>query len=94
MAGTYVYLNGKQVAAADAAISIFDYGFLFGAGVYDVALVVAGKLFQGTQHMNRFFHSAGELKIPIGESKEQLLGICEELVVKNDVKHGIVYLQV
>jgi len=93
MAGRYVYLNGKQVESSSASISIFDYGFLFGAGVYDVALIYAGKLFQATLHLDRFFRSASELNIPIKESKEELWRICEDLIGKNEMKHGIVYLQ-
>eukprot|EP00026_Physarum_polycephalum_P013180 Phypoly_transcript_13556.p1 GENE.Phypoly_transcript_13556~~Phypoly_transcript_13556.p1 ORF type:complete len:301 (+),score=59.68 Phypoly_transcript_13556:79-981(+) len=88
-----VYLNGKILDAADAKISIFDYGFLFGAGVYDVALLYDGHLFQGNEHLDRFFRSAASIGIPIKESKEEILKkIIPELVQKNGLKDGIVYL--
>lgn len=88
-----VYLNGKIVEASEAQVSVFDYGFLFGAGVYDVALVVDGLVFQGKEHLDRFFKSAGIVGIPIKETKEQLLQIILDLVEKNSMKDAIVYLQ-
>jgi len=72
---------------------VFDYGFLFGAGVYDVVLVYDGVLFQITEHMDRFFRSAADLKMPIRDTKEHLSSICNDLVKTNELKNGIVYLQ-
>lgn len=88
-----VYLNGKIQNASEAKISIFDYGFLFGAGVYDVALLCEGLLFQGNEHLERFYKSAASVGIPITETKEEVFKIISELVAKTDVKDGIVYLQ-
>jgi len=88
-----MYLNGKVLNAADAKVSVFDYGFLFGAGVYDVALVMSGRLFQGSEHLDRFFKSAGSIGIPIKETKAELLQIVTDLVAKNNLEDGIVYFQ-
>lgn len=89
----WVYLNGEIVEGSKARISIFDYGFLFGAGVYDVALLYGGLVFQGKEHLDRFFNSAKSIGVPIKESKERILEIMNELVAKNGLKDGIVYLQ-
>jgi len=88
-----LYLNGEYIPRDEAKISVFDYGFLFGAGVYDVALVYDGKLFQGSEHLDRFFKSAADVKAPIKETKEELLEICQKLVDINHMTNGIVYLQ-
>jgi len=88
-----VYLNGEKIEASEAKVSVFDYGFLFGAGVYDVALVYDGNLFQGSEHLDRFFRSAESLKMPIRDTKEHLLQSCAELVKINGLQNGIVYLQ-
>jgi len=81
------------VAASEAKVSVFDYGFLFGAGVYDVALVIDGRLFQGKEHLDRFFTSAASIGIPIKETKEEILRIVTDLVITNHFKDGIVYFQ-
>ena len=63
-------------------------------GVYDVALVYAGKLFQINEHLDRFFRSAADLKMPIRDTKEHLMTVCKDLVATNGLKDGIIYLQV
>jgi D-alanine transaminase len=88
-----MYLNGEKVEPSEAKVSVFDYGFLFGAGVYDVALVMDGHLFQGKEHMDRFFKSAATIGIPIKETKEEILKIVRELVEHNNLREGIVYFQ-
>jgi len=88
-----VYLNGQFMEASEAKVSVFDYGFLFGAGVYDVALVVDGLVFQANEHLDRFYKSAGSVGIPIKETKEQLIQIINDVVAKNALKDAIVYLQ-
>lgn len=88
-----LYLNGEKIPGAKATVSVFDYGFLFGAGVYDVALVYDSRLFQGSEHLDRFFRSAADLKMPIRDTKEHLLQVCSELVQLNGLTNGIVYLQ-
>jgi D-alanine transaminase len=88
-----LYLNGKVIATADAKISVFDYGFLFGAGVYDVGFIHDGLIFQGKEHLERFFQSAALVGIPIKESKEDILQIVIDLVARNNIKDGIVCFQ-
>jgi hypothetical protein len=46
-----VYVNGEYVAARDARLSIFDRGFLFGDGIYEVTAVLEGKLIDSEPHM-------------------------------------------
>jgi len=89
----FVYLSGEVIEASKATVSIFDYGFLFGAGVYDVALLYNGLIFQAKEHLDRFFNSAKSIGVPIKESKEEIVKIINDLVAKNDLKEGIVYLQ-
>jgi D-alanine transaminase len=88
-----LYLNGEMIPANEAKVSVFDYGFLFGAGVYDVALVYDGVLFQADEHLDRFFRSAADLKMPIRDTKEHLISVCKELMTVNGLQNGIVYLQ-
>lgn len=48
-----VYLNGQIIESSEAKISVFDRGFLFGDGIYEVIVQINGKFFFGTEHLNR-----------------------------------------
>ena len=65
------YVNGAFVPEAEASVSIFDRGFLFGDGVYEVTPVVDGKLADRHAHMERLARSLNEISIdpplPIAE---------------------------
>lgn len=88
------YVNGEYIAARDARISIFDRGFLFGDGIYEVTAVLDGKLVDSPAHMARLRRSTGEIGISIPWSEEELVTIEHELIRRNDLTEGLIYLQV
>ncbi|MBB4301959.1 D-alanine transaminase [Rhodobium orientis] len=89
-----VYVNGAFLAEDDAKISVFDRGFLFADGVYEVTTVLKGKLVDFEPHMARLNRSLSALQMarPMGEA--ELRDIHEKLVALNELDEGIVYLQV
>jgi D-alanine transaminase len=89
-----VYLNGNYVAEEDAKVSVFDRGFLFADGVYEVTTVLNGKLISFDAHLARLHRSLGELDMNEACSDDELLNIHRKLVEVNNVKEGLVYLQV
>lgn len=89
-----VYLNGSYVAEEDAKVSVFDRGFLFADGVYEVTTVLDGKLISFNEHLTRLHRSLNELDMNDACSDDELLNIHRELVKVNNVKEGLVYLQV
>ncbi|RUM99582.1 D-amino-acid transaminase [Pseudaminobacter arsenicus] len=89
-----VYVNGNYVPEPDAKISVFDRGFLFADGVYEVTSVIDGKLVDFAGHAARLRRSLAELKMEMPCSQEELLSIHRELIVRNEVTEGLVYLQV
>ncbi|MCV9908221.1 D-amino-acid transaminase [Brucella sp. HL-2] len=89
-----VYVNGEYVAARDAKISIFDRGFLFGDGIYEVTAVLDGKLVDSNPHMKRLRRSTGEIGIPMPMSEDEIVEIERELIRRNNLTEGLVYLQV
>ncbi len=89
-----VYVNGAFVAEADAKISVFDRGFLFADAVYEVSTVLDGKLVDNLAHMERLKRSLGELKMRSPVPVDEIPALMEELVRRNDVNEGMVYLQV
>lgn len=89
-----VYLNGAFIPEEDASISIFDRGFLFADAVYEVTSVLDGKLVDFDGHMARLERSLGEVGMPMPMDREAWLALHRELVVKNGLEEGCVYLQV
>ena len=89
-----VYVNGQYVPDEDAKVSIFDRGFLMADGVYEVTSVLGGKLIDFEGHAVRLARSLSELGMENPISKEDLLQVHRELVSRNGVEEGMVYLQI
>ena len=88
------YVNGHYLPEDQAKISIFDRGFLFADGVYEVTPVVNGKLVDHDAHNERLDRSLRELQMAWPCTKEELTTIHTELIAKNNLKEGIIYMQV
>jgi len=89
-----VYVNGAYLPEAEARISVFDRGFLFADGVYEVSSVLAGKLIDNANHMARLERSLGELRMQPPIPLEEIPAIQREIVARNALDQGMVYLQV
>jgi D-alanine transaminase len=89
-----VYVNGDFVAEEDAKISVFDRGFLFADAVYEVSTVLDGKLVDNLAHIERLKRSLGELKMGSPVPVDDIPALMEELVARNGLTEGMVYLQV
>ncbi|MEF3107564.1 D-amino-acid transaminase [Raoultella sp. WB_B2P2-3] len=88
-----VYLNGQWLVEMDAKISIFDRGFLFADAIYEVVAVLNGKLLEFDGHMERLARSCRELALPMPQTRQQLHDIFIQLIDKNTLREGAVYLQ-
>ncbi|MFT4151657.1 MAG: D-amino-acid transaminase [Paracoccaceae bacterium] len=89
-----VYLNGEYLPEAQARISIFDRGFVFADAVYEVTSVIDGKLMDFDGHFARLERSLSELDMQHPVTKDQLLAIHRELLARNNLTEGMVYLQI
>ena len=89
-----VYVNGDYVPEDEARVSVFDRGFLFADGVYEVTSVLEGKLIDFDGHAVRLERSLGELDMAQPVTKDALLEIHRELIRRNDLTEGMIYLQV
>jgi D-alanine transaminase len=89
-----VYVNGDYLPEEEAKISIFDRGFLMADGVYEVTSVLDGKLIDFAGHAQRLARSLAELDMAAPVTDEELLAIHRELVARNGIEEGLVYLQV
>ena len=89
-----VFLNGKYMPESEAKVSIFDRGFLMADAVYEVVSVLDGKLLEFSGHLKRLERSLGELDMAKPKDFDNLLEIHRELVARNNVREGGVYLQI
>jgi len=89
-----VYVNGNFVPEEEAKVSVFDRGFLFADGVYEVTSVLGGKLIDFKGHAKRLKRSLSELEIGEPMTTDELLDVHRELVKRNGIDEGLVYLQV
>ncbi|MAC79326.1 MAG: D-amino acid aminotransferase [Rhodobacteraceae bacterium] len=89
-----VYVNGDYLPETEAKVSIFDRGFLMADGVYEVTSVLGGKLIDFAGHAKRLERSLTELDMVAPVTMDELLEIHRELVEKNAITDGLVYLQI
>ncbi|MDG2907876.1 MAG: aminotransferase class IV [Acidimicrobiales bacterium] len=89
-----VYLNGEFVPEDEARIPIMDRGLLFADAIYEGMGVLDGGIVDVLRHLARLRRSLAEVGIPEPHTEEELLGILMELVRRNDVDEGFLYLHV
>ena len=89
-----VYVNGAYKRYAEAAIHVEDRGFQFADSIYEVIEVLGGRLVDATRHLARLNRSLRELAISPPMRERALLHIIGEVVRRNRVRDGIVYMQV
>lgn len=89
-----MYVNGEFVPSDKATVSVFDRGFLFGDGIYEVVTVVRGGLLDGDLHLQRLQRSLREVGMSMPMTQEALTELVHEMVYRNKLEEGVVYMQV
>jgi D-alanine transaminase len=93
-----VYLNsngsGSLTPLPDAKVSVLDRGFIFGDGIYEVIPVYARKMFRAEQHIARLFRSLNAIGIANPHTKEEWLGLLQQVMDAHPVDDQMLYLQV
>jgi D-alanine transaminase len=92
--GRIVYVNGAYLPEEEAKVSIFDRGFLFADGVYEVTSVLDGRMLDFPGHLARLARSLGELDMAAPASDAELEAMHRELIERNGLRDGMVYMQV
>ena len=88
------YLNGEWMAPADAKVSVFDRGFMFGDGIYEVMAVYDGKVFTLEEHLVRLKRSLGAIRLESPHTDDQWRSIINEAVQRGGETPAYLYLQV
>src|SRR6266849_6611952 len=88
------YVAGQYLTHRQAAVHIEDRGYQFADGVYEVIAIVGGHLVDEDPHLARLKRSLGELRVAPAMSDAALKIVMREVIRRNDVDTGIIYLQV
>lgn len=89
-----VYLNGAWLARASAQISVFDRGFIFGDGVYELVQSYNRKCFRADLHIARLERSLAAIGIPNPHSADEWEALFNEAATKTEHPDARIYLQV
>jgi D-alanine transaminase len=89
-----VYVNGEFVPYEEARIPIMDRGFLFADGIYEVSAVLNSRLVDNEAHLARLDRSLNEIRIPNPYDAARWTQLEEELVRRNGLVEGLVYMEV
>jgi D-alanine transaminase len=90
----YALFNGEIIDRSQAKVDVEDRGYQFGDGVYEVIRVYNGKMFTLTEHLKRFADSAESIGISLPFTSFRLAEMLEELLLKNNLQTGNIYMQV
>ena len=90
----HAYVNGRYLPFRDAKVHVEDRGYQFADAVYEVCEVRAGRLIDERRHLDRLERSLGALRIGMPMSRAALGVVLREVVGRNRIRHGIVYLQI
>jgi D-alanine transaminase len=89
-----VFVNGAFIPFEQASLPIMDRGFLFADGIYEVSAVVNGRLVDNEAHLARLDRSLKEIRIPNPYAADGWTRLQQELVRRNGLVEGTVYMQV
>ncbi|MCG3150615.1 MAG: Branched-chain-amino-acid aminotransferase [Verrucomicrobiae bacterium] len=89
-----IFLDGKYVEEADAKVSVFDHGLLYGDGIFEGIRVYNGRIFRLDEHLDRLFASGKAILLSVPMSKAALVEACRETCRLNGIKDGYIRLVV
>jgi branched-chain amino acid aminotransferase len=89
-----IHLDGKLVPEADAKISVFDHGLLYGDGIFEGIRFYNGRVFRLEQHIRRLYDSAKSILLSIPMTPEEMIRATCETVAANKLQDGYIRLVV
>ena len=89
-----VFLNGNWIERDKALVSVFDRGFMFGDGVYEVLAVSNGKIRCLREHLKRLQKSLEAVEIVPNYSSDEIAGLLVDSIKRSEGDCGLLYLQI
>jgi len=87
-----VYIGGKLYEKADAKISVFDHGLLYGDGVFEGIRSYSGRVFRLAEHIDRLYDSARAIHLRIPMEKDQLAAAVRDTLAANGLRDAYIRL--
>src|ERR1700722_8642657 len=91
---TRIWINGKLFDKADAKVSVYDHGLLYGDGVFEGLRIYSGKVFRLREHIDRLYESARHLFLEIPWPRDRLIEEVLRTVTINRKNDGYIRLVV
>ena len=85
-----VWLDGKWHDQANASVSVYDHGLLYGDGVFEGIRVYGGKIFRLEQHLDRLYDSAKAIWLTIPMPKEEMVSVTREAVRRSGIQEAYI----
>ena len=87
-----IFVNGQYLPKSKAMISVYDHGLLYGDGVFEGIRIYRGKIFKMKQHLDRLWRCAGEIRIKIPMTREQMVEMMRRCISDNGISDGYIRL--
>src|SRR5947209_19054183 len=85
-----IYIDGKFYSEADAKVSVFDHGLLYGDGIFEGIRFYNGRVFRLEEHLNRLWDSARSICLEIPMSRSEMTEALLETIRRNDLREGYI----
>ncbi len=85
-----IYINGKYYDKADAKISVYDHGLLYGDGVFEGIRIYNGKAFKLKEHVERLFESARSIKLEVPIAQSEMIKAINDTIAINNKRDGYI----
>jgi branched-chain amino acid aminotransferase len=89
-----IYIDGKFLDAADAKVSVFDHGLLYGDGVFEGIRAYHGRIFKLKEHIDRLFYSAKAILLNVPLPHAEIMKVTVETCRQNNIRDGYIRLLV
>lgn len=88
--GLIIYLNGEFVPEAEAKVSVFDHGLLYGDGVFEGIRFYNGRVFKLDEHLERLYDSAKAIRMEISLTQKEMEEAILETIRRNNLHDGYI----
>src|SRR5581483_896150 len=89
-----IYVDGEFFAEADAKVSVFDHGLLYGDGIFEGIRFYNGRVFKLREHLERLWDSARAIMLTIPMTMEEMEAATLETIRQNNLRDGYIRLLV
>ena len=89
-----IYIDGKFYSEANAKVSVFDHGLLYGDGIFEGIRFYNGRVFRLEQHLERLWNSARSICLEIPITRQEMTEALLETIRQNHLRDGYIRLVV